>query len=89
MLAIATLSRYVHCGDMILTSLNVLLNRRFDHALVGLLSSLRLHTLARVTCTPDVKRMLQGISLPAEEVVTVPGIAGPIVMISGIATRQS
>lgn len=68
--------------DLRLTSLNVLLDRRLNHALIGLGGSLRLHARASITVAPDVKCVLEGVSLPPEEVVAVPGIASPIIVIS-------
>lgn len=72
----------MHYEVMTLTSVNFLIDCRLKHACIGLGSSLCLHTRTRITSTPDVKRMLQGVSLPPEEVVAMPGVAGPRIMIS-------
>lgn len=75
-------NQVIHNRESTLTSFNVLLHSRFKHAFVSLLGSLRLHTGARISSASFVKRVLQGITLPSEQVVAVPGVASSIITVS-------
>lgn len=82
MSATAELNQGVHNRENTLTSFNVLLDCIFNHAFVGLLSGLRLHTGACISSASLVKRVLQSITLPSEQVVAVPGVASPVITVS-------
>src|SRR5689334_2584882 len=64
--------------EKLLTILNLFLHTLVNRALGRLLRRLHLQRLASVTRTPCIQRPLQGIALPAKEVIAVLTIASGI-----------
>lgn len=65
-----------------LTALGLFRNRLLLQASNGLLGTLSLELTAPIAAAPGIKRTLQGIALPAKDVVTVLAITGTGVFIS-------
>lgn len=67
---------------MRLTSINRLLCFLVLHASIRLFGSLRLQRCTSIPRTSRIEGFLQGVVLPAEEIIAVPAVASAIVSVS-------